>query len=165
MVTSYILKASVTITGDGLNGSGYFGTYDGQAHGATATVTGVGGTILGQLVSGMAYTDAGTYSDTLMYTDGTGNYKNASKMVTSYILKASVTITGDGLNGSGYFGTYDGQPHAATATVTGVGRVILEQIVSSTTHTDVGIYSDTVTFLGDANYKAASKVVKSYIIA
>ena len=41
-------KASVTLTGDGLNGSGYFGTYDGQAHAATATVTGVGGAISGR---------------------------------------------------------------------------------------------------------------------
>jgi hypothetical protein len=49
--------------------------------------------------------------------------------------------------------------------VTGVGGVVLGQLTSSTTHTDVGIYSDTVTFLGDANYKAASKVLKSYIIA
>ena len=34
---------------------------------------------------------------------------------------------------------------------------------TSTTHTNAGGYSDTVTFLGDANYKAASKFVKSYI--
>jgi len=93
------------------------------------------------------------------------NYKAASKTVKSYILKATVTITGDGLNGSGYYGTYDGLPHAATATVTGVGGVVLGQVTSSTTHTDVGIYSDTVTFLGDANYKMTSKVLKSYIIA
>ena len=87
-----------------------------------------------------------------------------SKVVKSYILKAAVTITGDGLNGSGYFGTYDGQAHAATATVTGVGGVVLGPLVSSTTHTNAGVYSDTVTFLGDANYKVTSKVVKSYII-
>jgi hypothetical protein len=75
-----------------------------------------------------------------------------------------VTLTGSGQNGSGYFGAYDGAAHAATATVTGVGGAVLGQVTSSTTHTNVGIYSDTVTFLGDANYKATSKVVKSYII-
>jgi hypothetical protein len=95
---------------------------------------------------------------------GDTNYKAASKILKTYILQASVTLTGDGLNGSGYFGTYDGQAHTATATVTGVGGVVLGQVVSSTSHTDVGIYSDTVTFLGDANYKVTSKVVKSYII-
>jgi hypothetical protein len=165
VVKSYILKATVTITGDGLNGSGYYGTYDGQAHAATATVTGVGGVVLGQVTSNTTHTNAGVYSETLTYTDVTGNYKDASKVVKSYILKATVTITGDGLNGSGYYGTYDGAAHAATATVTGVGGVVLGQVTSSTTHTDVGIYSDTVTFLGDANYKATSKVLKSYIIA
>jgi hypothetical protein len=128
-------------------------------------VRGVGGVVLGQLTSSTTHINAGTYSDTLTYTDATGNYKNASKVVKSYILKATVTITGDGLNGSGYFGHYDGAAHAATATVRGVGGVVLGQLTSSTTHTNVGIYNDTVTFLGDANYKAASKVLKSYIIA
>ena len=164
VVKSYVLKATVTITGDGQNGSGYYGTYDGQAHAATATVTGVGGANLGQVVSSTTHTNVGIYNDTVTYTDGTGNYKDASKVVKSYVLKATVTITGDGLNGSGYYGTYDGQAHAATATVTGVGGANLGQLVSSTTHTDAGVYSDTVTFLGDANYKVTSKVVKSYII-
>ena len=163
-VKSYILKASVTLTGNGLNGSGYFGTYDGQAHAATATVTGVDGAVLGQLVSSTTHTNAGISNDRLTYTDVTGNYKDTIKNVKSYILKATATITGNGLNGSGYFGTYDGQAHAATATVTGVDGAVLGQVVSSTTHTNAGVYSDTVTFLGDANYKVASKVVKSYII-
>ena len=163
VVTSYIQKASVTLTGNGLNGSGYFGIYDGAAHAATATVTGVGGAVVGQLVSGTTHTNAGTYSDTVTYTDGTGNYNNASKVVKSYITKAAVTLTGAGLNGRGYFGTYDGQAHAATVTVTGAGGAIVGQLTSSTTHTNAGTYSDTVTFLGDANYKAASKVVTSYI--
>jgi hypothetical protein len=123
----------------------------------------VGGANLGQLVSSTTHTNAGIYSDTVTFL-GDANYKATSKTVKSYILKASVTITGDGLNGSGYFGTFDGQAHIATATVTGVGGVVLGQVVSSTSHTNVGIYNDTVTFLGDANYKATSKVVKSYII-
>ena len=162
--TADITKATVTITGNGLNGSGYYGTYDGQAHVATATVTGVGGENLGQLVSGTTHTNAGVYSDTVTYTDATGNYNDASKVVKSYILKATVTLTGSGLNGSGYYGTYDGQAHAATATVTGVGGVVLGQVTSGTTHTNAGVYNDTVTFLGDANYRAASKLVKSYIL-
>lgn len=160
-----IAKATVTIMGDGLNGSGYFGTYDGQAHAATATVRGLGGVVLGQLTSGTTHTNVGIYNDTVTYTDATGNYLNASKTVKSYILKASVTITGDGLNGSGYFGTYDGQAHAATATVTGVGGVVLGQLVSGTTHTNAGIYSDTLTYTDmTGNYKDSIKTVKSYIL-
>ena len=163
--TADITKATATITGNGLNGSGYFGTFDGQAHAATATVTGVGGVILGQVVSSTTHTNAGVYSDTVTYQDGTGNYKNASKAVKSYVLKASVTLTGDGRNGSGYFGAFDGQAHAATATVTGVGGANLGQVVSSTTHTNAGVYSDTVTYQdGTGNYKNASRVIKSYII-
>ena len=164
VVKSYILLASVTITGNGLNGSGYYGTYDGAAHAATATVRGVGGVVLGQLVSSTPHTNVGIYSDTVTFL-GDANYKAASKVVKSYITQATVTITGNGLNGSGYYGTYDAQAHAATATVTGVGGVVLGQVTSSTTHTNVGVYSDTVTFAGDTNYKACSKVVKSYITA
>ncbi len=162
--TADIAKATVTITGNGLNGSGYFGTYDGAAHAATATVRGVGGVVLGQVTSSTTHTNVGVYSDTVTYTDATGNYNNASRTVKSYITKAAVTLTGGGLNGSGYYGAYDGAAHAATATVRGVGGVVLGQVTSSTTHTNAGVYSDTVTYTdGTGNYKNASKVVKSYV--
>ncbi len=72
-------------------------------------------------MSSTTHTNAGVYSDTVTYRDVTGNYKDTIKNVKSYVLKASATITGDGLNGSGYYGIYDGQAHAATATVRGVG--------------------------------------------
>ncbi len=153
----------MTLTGGGLNGSGYYGAYDGAAHAATATVKGVGGVVLGQVTSSTTHTNAGVYSDTVTFL-GDANYKAASKTMKSYIQKATVTITGNGLNGSGYFGAYDGTAHAATATVKGVGGVVLGQVTSSTTHTNIGVYNDTVTFLGDANYKAVSKTMKSYII-
>ncbi len=161
--TATIAKATATITGIDRNGSGYFGIYDGQAHAATATVTGVGGATLGTIASATTHTNAGTYSDTVTFL-GDANYKAASKTVKSYILQATATITGVDRNGSGYFGIYDGQAHAATATVTGVGGATLGTIASATTHTNAGTYSDTVTFLGDANYKAAGKTVKSYIL-
>jgi len=87
---------------------------------------------------------SGIYSDSVTYTDGTGNYNNASKTVKSYVLKASVTITGTAER-SGYYG-----PMTAGAcgdgTVTGVGgwsSAAREQH----DHTNAGIYSDTVTFL------------------
>ena len=159
-----IAKATAIITGAALNGSGYFGTYNGQAHAGTATVTGVGGANLGTVVSSTTHTNAGVYSDTVTYTDATGNYNNASKVVKSYILKANATLTGAGQNGSGYFGTYDGLAHAATATVTGVGGANLGTAASVTTATNAGVVSHTVTFAGDTNYKAGSKVLKTYIL-
>ncbi|NOT23946.1 MAG: LEPR-XLL domain-containing protein [Nitrospiraceae bacterium] len=164
VVKSYILKATPTITGDGPNGSGYFGIYAGAAQVAMGTARGVGEVFLGHVISTTPRTNAGVYNDTLTYVDGTGNYNSASKVVKSYILKATVTITGDGLNGTGYFGTYDGQAHAATATVRSLGGVVVGQVTSSTPHTNTGLYSDTLTYAGDANYKAASKVVQSYIL-
>ena len=145
--------------------TGYTATFDGSSHTATGSCTGVGGAGLAGLnLSATQHTTAGTFTDSWSFTDVTGNYKDTIKNVKSYILQASVTITGDGLNGSSYYGTYDGQAHAATATVTGVGGVVLGQLTSSTTHTNAGVYSDTLTFLGDTNYKAASRVLKSYII-
>ena len=35
---------------------------------------------------------------------GDSNYKAASKVLKSYILQATVTLTGTGQNGSGYYG-------------------------------------------------------------
>ncbi len=161
VLTSTILQAAVTITGNGFNGRGYLGTYDAAAHAATATVTGVGG-FTAQIQSLTTHTNAGTYSDTVTFA-GNGNFKAASKVLTSTILQAAVTIAGNGFNGRGYLGTYDAAAHAATATVTGVGG-FTAQIQSLTTHTNAGTYSDTVTFAGNGNFKAASKVLTSTIL-
>jgi hypothetical protein len=46
----------------------------------------VGGAVLGQLVSSTTHTNAGIYSDTLTYTDQTGNYQDASRVLRSYII-------------------------------------------------------------------------------
>ena len=150
-------------------------TYDGTTAATvqTRTLAGViGGDDVSLLGGTAAFTDANvgegktvTLAGATLTGTATSNYSlTLPVMTTATITTATVTITGDGLNGSGYFGTYDGQAHAATATVTGVGGVVLGPLVSSTTHTNAGVYSDTVTFLGDANYKVTSKVVKSYII-
>jgi len=134
------------IASDDVSMSGGTATFVDANAGSNKTVTLTGATLGGL--------DANNYTLTSVNT------------TTANITKAMVTITGDGLNGSGYFGTYDGQAHAATATVTGVGGVVLGQLTSSTTHTNVGIYSDTVTYTDQTgNYKNDSKVLKSYIIA
>ena len=156
---SYILKATVTLVGAGQNGSGYFGTYDATAHAATVTVKGVGGVSVGTASSATTHTNAGVYSDTVTFL-GDANYKGASKVVKSYILKATATITVTGYNVA-----FDGAAHTATGTATGVGGVLLTGLdLSGTTHTTKGVYlNNTVTFTGGTNYKDAIKFVSSRI--
>ena len=156
VLTNTITQATVTLTGNALNGRGYLGVYDAQAHAATATVRGVGGVILGTVASSTTATNVGVTTHTVTFL-GDINYKAASKVLTNTITQATVTITGNALNGRGYLGVFDGQPHAATGTVRGVGGVILGTVVSSTTATNVGVTTHTVDFLGNANYKAATK--------
>ena len=158
VVTDFISKATATLTV-----TGYNVTYDGTAHQATGTAIGVKGEVLSGLnVSSTSHTNVGTgtYSDTVTFTDVTGNYKNATKVVTSFISKATVTLTV-----TGYAVRFDGVAHTATATATGVGGVVLSGVnVSSTTHTNIGTYTDTVTFTDvTGNYKNASKLVKNFI--
>ena len=63
--------------------------------------------------------------------------------------------------------TYDGNPHTATATATGVGGVNLagELILSGTTHTDVGTYTgDSWTFTDPTgDYNNASNTITDVI--
>ena len=60
--------------------------FDGAAHTATAIATGVGGVVLtGVNVSGTSHTTAGTYIDTVTFTDAAGNYKTATKLIKDFI--------------------------------------------------------------------------------
>ncbi len=73
---------------------GYDVTYDGGAHTATGTVSGVlGESLTGLDLSGTMHTNAGTYSDPWTFTDTTGDYSNASGTVTDKIAKAPSTTT------------------------------------------------------------------------
>jgi hypothetical protein len=95
-------------------------TYDGNAHTATGSATGVKGEALSGLnVSGTTHTNAGDYTaDPWTFTDVTGNYNNTSGAVHDKIAKANAVI-----NVVGYTGTYDGNAHGASGTATGVGGV------------------------------------------
>jgi len=156
--TADITKATVTITGNYLNGRGYLGTYDGQAHAATATVTGVGG-FSEQIQSLTTSINAGNSSHTVTFA-GNANFKAASKVLTSTILQATATITV-----TGYNVLWDGAAHTATGTATGVlGESLVGLDLSSTTHTAVGTYADTVTFTDvTGNYKNTVKNVSNRI--
>jgi hypothetical protein len=81
----------------------YSVTFDGQAHTATSTATGVNGEDLraGLDLSSTTHTSAGSYSDTWTYTDSTGNYNNAGGTVSDSIQPA--TYTADHFVVQGYF--------------------------------------------------------------
>ncbi|MDN3656661.1 hypothetical protein QWZ08_13535, partial [Ferruginibacter paludis] len=71
----------------------------------------------------------------------TSNYKPASASVTLIVDKANPTV-----NVTGYSVTYDGNPHTATYTITGVngetGATVGTIIVAGTTHTNAGTYNN-----------------------
>ena len=98
--------------------------------------------------------DAGTHTLNVTFTPSDAvNYtqKTASVTITVNKLTPSITVTG----GSH---VYDGNPHPATATVTGVGGQSLGPVAiayspgGSNAPADVGTYAVTATFDGDANY-------------
>ena len=158
-VRNDIAKANATIVV-----TGYNVVYNGLAHTATGTATGVLGESLSGLgLSGTTHTNVGTgvYADSVIFTDVTGNYNNATKLVTDRISKANITFTV-----TGYAVRFDGAAHQATATATGVLGESLSGIdLSGTTHTTVGAYVDTVTFTDvTGNYKNATKLVKNFIV-
>ncbi|MBI5314703.1 MAG: Ig-like domain repeat protein [Nitrospirae bacterium] len=151
-----ITKANATIVT-----SGYHGVYDGAAHTATVTATGVlGESLSGLVLNGTPHSNAGIYSDSWTFTDSTGNYNSTSGSVISSIAKANATISL-----TGYVGTYDGTAHQATGTATGVlGESLAGLNLSVTSHTNAGAYLDTVTFTDvTGNYKNTVKNVSSSI--
>src|SRR4029077_10610807 len=99
-------KANATIVVTPYNVS-----YNGAAHTATGTATGVGGADLSaQLtLTGTTHTNAGTYaSDPWSFAGGT-NYNNATGTVSDKIAKADASVVVNG-----YSGTYDAAAHGAT---------------------------------------------------
>jgi hypothetical protein len=141
----------------------YSVVYDGYAHTATGTATGVKGESLSGLdLSGTTHTNAGTYTgDAWTFTDVTGNYNGASGTVDDKISKADATIVV-----TPYDVTYDGNAHTATGSAKGVkGEDLSGLDLSGTTHTDAGTYnSDPWTFTDvTGNYNDASGTVDDNI--
>ena len=152
--TLVIAKATPVVTVSG----GTF-TYDGQPHGATGSVTGAGGTALSPLTftyNGAADVPvaAGSYTVVASFA-GDANHEPASGSATVTIGKAGVTVDVVG----GTF-TYDTQPHAATASATGVGGSVGPLTITYNGAADVpvaaGSYTVVASFAGDANHEPAS---------
>jgi Uri superfamily endonuclease len=112
--TGVINKANATI-----NVTPYSVTFDGNAHTATGTATGVGGADLSASLNltGTTHTNAGTYNGDAWSFSGGTNYNDANGTVDDSIAKADASVLVNG-----YSGTYDAAAHGASlGHATGVG--------------------------------------------
>jgi hypothetical protein len=143
-----INKANATI-----NVTGYSATYDGAAHTAAGSATGVNGESLAGLdLTGTTHTNAGSYSDAWAFTDVTGNYNNATGSVSDSIAKAEANVAVNG-----YTGTYDGNAHGATGSATGVNSEDLIGLLNlGASFTNVPGGTANWTFAGNGNYNPQS---------
>src|SRR6185503_9780844 len=124
-VSDSIAKAEATVTVNG-----YTGIYDGSAHGATGSATGVNGEDLSGLLSlGASFTNVPGGTANWSF-EGNGNYNGQTGSVAINIGKANATI-----NVNGYNVTYNGSAHGATGSATGVsGESLAGLDLSGTTH-------------------------------
>jgi hypothetical protein len=106
----------------------------------------------------------GSISDNTLTVTGAGSIViradqagDANHTAASYELQTLVVNKADAIvNVTAYTVTYDGQPHTATYTITGVNGetgATVGTVTLNTTHTNAGIYSsDSWNFTGTANY-------------
>src|SRR5207237_1054525 len=123
--------ASITVTP-------YTVSYDGGAHTAVGSASGIGGMDLsaGLALIGTTPTHPGNYTDTWVFTDPAGNYQSAIGKVEDGINRAEATIAV-----TPYSVTYDGTRHVAMGTAVGaVGESLGGLLIATTTHTNAGIY-------------------------
>jgi hypothetical protein len=146
-VSLTVNKVDATIKVDG-----YTGTYDGNAHGASGTATGVNNENLSNLLNlGASFTNAPGGTANWSF-EGNTNYNSDSGTAAIVIDKADATIKVDG-----YTGTYDGNAHGATGTATGVGGADLNSLLHlGASFTNVPGGTANWTFDGNTNYKSGS---------
>jgi hypothetical protein len=148
-VSDAIAKATATIVV-----TPYSVTYDGAAHTATGTATGVlSEALTGLVLTGTTHTNAGTYNgDAWTFTNA--NYADQNGTVNDAIAKANATIVV-----TPYNVTYDAAAHTATGTAKGVLNENLSGLdLSATTHTNAGTYAADAWAFTDAsgNYNNTS---------
>jgi hypothetical protein len=144
-------KKTATIVVDG-----FTVPYDGLAHEATGTATGVDGESLTHLLTIVGrFTNVPGGQATWTFA-GNDDYNAEAGTADVTITPVDATIAV-----SGYTGTYDGLPHAATGTATGVNVNGVNEDLNH--HLDLGASftnapggTATWTFGGDANYNAAT---------
>ena len=137
-----------------INVTPYSVTYDGNAHSATATATGVGNVnLIADLTLNTTHTNAGTYNDSWSFVDPNGNYASASANITDTITQASSTVS---VSCPGSV-TYNGSAQTpCTASVTGAGSLSQSLTVSYSNNTSAGSATANATFAGDANHTGSS---------
>ena len=150
LVTITPIDASISVLG-------YSTPYDGMAHGLSGTASGVlaDGDLSSFFIYGVGVTNVPGGLVTWSF-DACANYNtaNSSALVTITKVNAAVVVTP-------YNVVYDGSPHTAGYTITGVGvetgATVGTVDVSNTMHTDVGVYvTDTWSFTGTGNYNDIS---------
>jgi hypothetical protein len=129
-------------------------TYDGLPHSATvASISGVNGetgATVGAVTLNSTHTNAGTYSDSWSFAGA--NYTDiAATTIVDTIAKASAVVVV-----KPYTVEYDASAHSATVTsisgVNGETGATVGAVTLNSTHTSVGIYADSWSFAGAANY-------------
>ncbi len=131
--------------------TGYAGTYDGAAHGATGSCLGVDGTtVLVGLDLGASFTDVPGGTADWTFTDTTGNYNDASGSIAITIARAAtVTVL---TCAAGPF-TYTGSAQTpCTASVTGPGGLDQVLTIGYFDNTNAGTATATASYAGDTNY-------------
>ena len=146
-----ITKANATISV-----TPYSVTYDGGTHTTAGSATGVlGESLTGLDLSGTTHTNAGTTTDTWIFTDSTGNYNNATNTVSDQISQASLIVTANSqtkVYGAGLpplTASYSGFVNGDTAS----SLTTLPAITTTTTAASpVANYSITANGAVDSNY-------------
>ena len=130
-----------------LDVTGYTGTYDGAAHGASGTATGKEGVDMSSSSweFGTTFIDVPGGTAHWKFTGGT-NYNDQNGDAAIVISKADADVSV-----SGYTGTYDAAPHGATGSAKGIGGVALTGLDLGSSFTDVPGGTATWAFT-NANY-------------
>ena len=151
-------SADITRADATISVSGFSGAYDGDAHGATGTATGVDNEDLSSLFDfGASFTNVpgGTASWTFNAGYTNNNYNTASGTANIVINRVTPVVTATG----GTF-DYDTFAHTGTCSVTGVGGADLGPLAATHTPTDppvnAGSYTVHCDYAQSTNYNAAS---------
>jgi hypothetical protein len=130
--------------------TGYNGTYDGNAHGASGTCKDVDGNNLAGLNLGDSFTNAPGGKAHWSIAETT-NYSAAGGSLDISIGQATPNCIFDG-----FVGTYDGNAHGATGGCTGVRGEILDGLTIVGSYTNVPGGSSTWSVPESTNYKAGN---------
>ena len=138
--------------------TGYTGVYNGAAHGASGTATGVGGAALTGISLGASFTNVPGGTASWTFTDVTGNYNNATGTAAIVINKATATVVLSNLTQ-----VFTGSPLTPTATTTPAGLTIGW---TNAPQKDTGTYAVTAT-VNNVNYQgnASGSFVRSWTTA